>query len=127
MCPRVIWLFLVADICLVHLVRASNGPKPFLDFFEAYSQNPRGIDHDVLFLFKGFTRATLPDRFLQVIESLHGKSLFISDTGFDIQPYGLALKMFTQPYFCFLNSFSRPLAEGWLEMLNRHIRLPGVG
>ena len=117
----------MADICLVHLVRAHNQLKPFQQFIQAYSDFPAGVEHDLIFVFKGFRRKQVPPGYLELVGGLRYDSLFVTDIGFDIRPYGLALESFRHRYFCFINSFSRPLEPDWLEKLNRHIQLPNVG
>ena len=44
------------ELCLVHLARACNGIEPFRRFLDSYRDNPGGIDHDLLVVFKGFER-----------------------------------------------------------------------
>ena len=44
------------DICVVHLVRKKNGMEPFRSFLESYLENPAGVDHELLILYKGFFR-----------------------------------------------------------------------
>jgi hypothetical protein len=45
----------------------------------------------------------------------------------DIPAYLEAARRVSCEYLCFLNSYSRPLADGWLAALHRHARRPGVG
>src|SRR5208282_1102945 len=51
----------------------------------------------------------------------------MSDFGFDIRAYSLAARQLSHRYLCFLNSFSEPLAAGWLRTLHRWVLEPGVG
>ncbi|MBC8074609.1 MAG: hypothetical protein H7Y32_00915, partial [Chloroflexales bacterium] len=55
------------------------------------------------------------------------RALYLADVGFDIGPYAVAAQRFEHRYFCFLNSFSAPLADGWLASLYRQLLTPGVG
>src|SRR5205823_4773374 len=78
-------------------------------------------------IFKGFKDNQVPAEYVRMLEDFRYANLFVADSGFDIRPYRSALESFSQPYFCFLNSFSRPLDRNWLAKLNGYVRLPGVG
>ena len=49
-------LTVVPDICVVHLVRRKNGVEPFRSFLASYLENSAGINHELLILYKGFSR-----------------------------------------------------------------------
>lgn len=117
----------MADLCVVHLVRAANGVEPFRRFGHAYAQRPAGVAHDLVCVFKGFTGAEAPAEYREAAGALQFQTLFMRDWGFDLKAYGLAAREFPHPYFCFLNSFSEPRAEGWLAKLSEPVRQPGVG
>jgi len=46
----------VPDICVVHLARRKNGIEPFRRFIKSYLKNSAGINHELLILYKGFSR-----------------------------------------------------------------------
>ncbi|MHB1514627.1 MAG: hypothetical protein ACYCVY_02785 [Acidiferrobacteraceae bacterium] len=117
----------MSDICVVHLVRAANGLAPFSSFLDSYKNNPGGLDHQLLIIFKGFRRAadTVPYRTL--LADYPFQSFMISDYGFDIRPYFISAERFDHTYFCFLNSFSVLLDTHWLLKLYKHITRPEVG
>jgi len=117
----------MAEICVVHLVRARNGIKPFEGFLRSYAEHPGGVEHDLIVVFKGFRGKVLPAEYQEAVSGLRPRRLFARDFGFDLRAYGLAARSFPCRYFCFLNSFSALLDAKWLEKLTRAISQPGVG
>jgi hypothetical protein len=114
-------------VCVAHLARRKNGIKPFLRFIEAYTSRPPGIPCDLLIIYKGFPGNRVPPEYSGVLGDLPHIAYFVDDTGFDILPYFKAAKEFAYEYFCFLNSYSVILHEGWLRNLHMHIRGNNVG
>ncbi len=117
----------MAEIGVVHLVRARNGLKPFKDFLRSYAEHPSGVEHDLIVVFKGFRGKALPAEYQQAVSGVRHRTLFARDFGFDLRAYGLAARSFPCRYFCFLNSFSVLLDAKWLEKLTRAVAQPGVG
>jgi hypothetical protein len=117
------------ELCLVHLARACNGTEPFKRFLDSYRDNPGGIDHDLLVVFKGFERPEHAEEYRKLLTPFPYLSLEISDEGFDITAYFKAFEHYSEQYryFCFLNSFSVILDPEWLKKLHDHIVRPGVG
>jgi hypothetical protein len=52
---------------------------------------------------------------------------FIPDDGFDLDAYVGAAASLGRPRYCFVNSFSRIRAHGWLAALDGALARPGVG
>ena len=117
----------MADICVVHLVRAKNGIEPFSNFLESYEKYRSGIDHDLLIVFKGFHRKHNLSEYNQLLRHVSHKTLYIHDYGLDIRAYYLTAKINDNKYFCFLNSFSTVLDHEWLLKLYSHITKQGIG
>jgi hypothetical protein len=111
----------MAEIGLVHLVRARNGPQQLQTFIESYRVHPAGVAHDLLFVFKGFTDAQVPAEYNALLRGLSYEIFFVPDRGFDIEPYLAVARAFEHRFFCFLNSFSVVLADDWLAKLRAHI------
>jgi hypothetical protein len=116
----------MTDICLAHLVREQNGLAPFEKFIESYRSFPAGIAHKLLIILKGFERREVPE-YEDLLSGIEHEFLFVDDKGFDIQPYFAAARSFEYNYFCFLNSFSVILDEGWLLKLYKHIARADAG
>ena len=116
-------------LCVVHLIRAQNGIEPFVRFLDSYHQNNGGIDHDILFLFKGFDLPSSKDEHLRLLAPIQCITYDIPDTGFDITAYFAVAKRYggEYRYFCFLNSYSVIQDRKWLSKLYAQISLPEVG
>lgn len=117
----------MADICLVHLVRAKNGINPFINFLDSYKKYRGGIDHDLLLVFKGFDGENSTSEHRQLLKEISYKTLYMNDFGFDISAYFLAANNFNNKYFCFLNSFSTVLDNKWLLKLYSHVIKQNIG
>jgi len=119
----------IKELCLVHLVRAHNGTEPFRRFLDSYRDNPGGIEHDLLIIFKGFERPEHAEEYRKLLAPFPHLSLEISDEGFDITAYFKAFEHYSGQYryFCFLNSFSVILDPEWLSKLYQQIVEPEVG
>ncbi|MBI5627065.1 MAG: hypothetical protein HY935_07720 [Nitrosomonadales bacterium] len=117
------------ELCVVHLVRELNGIEPFERFLKSYRQNPGGIDHDLLIIFKGFNSDSEKAEHLKLLAPFRHSTLDVADVGFDITAYFTAAREFASEYryFCFLNSFSVILDNEWLRKLYEQISRPGIG
>jgi hypothetical protein len=107
-----------AQNCVVHLVRFANGVAPLRRFLDSYGRHPAGVSHDLLLLFKGF-EPSLPDEYEELLKGIPHQRRFISDRGFDVDAYFGLARTHEAAAFCFLNSFSVILADGWLAHLHR--------
>lgn len=116
----------MSDTCVVHLVRAANGFTPLRDFLDSYARHPAGRDHRLLLLFKGFA-PRLPAEYDRLLEEVAHERRFIAERGFDIDAYLQLAREHAAAYFCFLNSFSLILADGWLDKLYRALVEGGAG
>jgi hypothetical protein len=117
------------DIRVAHLVRRCNGLKPFKEFLESYKKYKSGIDHDLIIIFKGFSKRhkNQLDKYYELLNGIPYKTLFVSDFGFDMRPYFLVVKAFDYKYYCFLNSFSIILDSDWLLKMYNNMIKPNVG
>ncbi len=104
-------------LCVVHLVRAANGAAPLRAFLESYRRHAAGVEHDLLFLLKGF-REPLPVEHERLMGGVAHRRHFMPDRGFDIDAYFDAVRTHEAQWYCFLNSFSVILADGWLAKLH---------
>ena len=117
----------MSDLALVHLVRRQNGTAPFKRFLASYRAHPAGVAHKLVILFKGFGRECRTREHDALLEDLPHGRLFVPDRGFDLNAYFTAVERLNNGYFCFLNSFSRILDDGWLAKLYRCATSEGVG
>jgi hypothetical protein len=107
----------MTEVCVVHIVRASNGVDRLRTFIESYVEHPAGAEHDLLLIFKGFQHGTEPGEFAKLLADIRHKSVFVEDRGVDIGPYLLAAEMFDHAFFAWLNSFSIIQETGWLAKM----------
>lgn len=101
--------------------------EPFRSFLASYLENPAGIGHDLLIVYKGFYRKSNIAPYEKLLKNIPHENLMVADFGFDLRPYFIAVQQHNSKYFCFLNSFSVILDKDWLNKLYRHISRPGVG
>lgn len=107
-----------ARTAVVHLVRHMNGPAPFAAFMAGYERIATGLEHDLVLICKGFPDAAA---LTPIIERAAGHGpgrVELPDTGLDLGAYVAAASLLDHERLCFLNSFSEPLAPGWLALLD---------
>jgi hypothetical protein len=114
-------------VCVVHLVRSANGIGPFRAFLDSYRTHPAGGEHELLLLFKGFESADAASDYLALAEDLAVRSMFVSDEGFDLGAYFTVVHGDDRTHYCFTNSFSTILSDGWLASLYMALQQPNVG
>lgn len=115
------------EIGVVHLVRAANGLHTFERFWSSYLALPARTPHDLILIFKGFRDALEIGPFLDKTNGFGPYTIMMSDRGYDLTGYGIAIRKVRQPILCFLNSFSEILSDGWLAKMANHIHNPAVG
>jgi hypothetical protein len=87
-----------------------------------------GMPYNLLLACKGFDERPLAvplDRF--ALEAEERQLVSYPDTGYDIGTYRRAAEDVKTNYVCFLNSFSQPQQQGWLQKLVWALGLPDVG
>jgi hypothetical protein len=114
-------------VCVVHVVRALNGPAPFRAFVHALRGCPPGIGYELVLAFKGFASPEQAQPYLDDARGLPANAMFFPDTGFDLGVYLAAAARLRRERYCFLNSYSEPLSEGWLARLDTALDLGDVG
>lgn len=115
------------DVCVAHLVRRKNDISAFRTFIESYRRCTAHIPHDLLIIFKGYSPQDNLAAYDALLEGLQHKRTFVPDLGFDVRPYVVVARQQSHRYLVLLNSFSRILVPGWLEILYRAARRPDVG
>jgi len=114
-------------ICLVHLVRETNGIEPFARFVRSYREHEVGAEHDLVLLYKGFAGSEAVSAHRELMDGLRFEERFISDHGFDVDAYQRVGTQLARSRYCFVNSYSQVLADGWLAGLDNALRAPDVG
>lgn len=116
----------MSDLAVIHLVRKRNGTAPFSRFLGSYRAHPSGAPHELVIVFKGFDSDGTAE-YDVLLEGLPHKRIFVPDKGYDINAYFEAVEQLDFLHYCFLNSYSRILADDWLGNLYRWITTAGVG
>jgi hypothetical protein len=113
--------------CVVHLVHAVNGLEPFIAFVESWRRCPPGADCDLVLAMKAFAGVEEAEPYLMHIGDLAPEVLFLGDEGLDLGTYFAAAARLRRNRYCFLNSYSELLVEGWLAKLDAALGQPQVG
>jgi len=113
--------------CVVHLVRAANGPQSPRELARALRHHDAGIEYELVLAMKGFSSRTQAEPYIDELTKLSPTILFFPDIGFDVGVFlGAAKRLHRSRYF-FMNSHVRPTCDGWLAKLDRALQRPGVG
>jgi hypothetical protein len=110
-------------VSVVHLVRKANGPEPQAGFLEAFTAHTRADECELILACKGFDG---PEG-LMIQAAPRTYELRLPDVGYDLGTYRRAAEQVNSEYACFLNSFSRPLVKGWLDIMLAAAKQPRVG
>jgi hypothetical protein len=113
--------------CLVHLVREVNGLEALRGFAGALRAHPPGTSYELVLAMKGFSSPAQAGPYLAAVEDLAPRVLFFADRGFDLGVYFATAAQLRRNRYCFVNSFARPLVDGWLAKLDGALARPGVG
>lgn len=115
------------DVCVAHLVWKPLGFDVFEAFLDSYRAHRAGIGHELVLVFKGFSFGDERKEYTTLVEDVPHRPLDVPGDGFDITPYFAVARELGHRYLCFLNSYSRVVADDWLAMLHAQIEQPGVG
>jgi hypothetical protein len=113
-------------LCVVHLVRATNGVAPLARFVRSYVGQEGGAPHRLLLLMKGFRPSHALAEWDAVVEDVPHDRLHVDDAGLDVGAYVLAARRTDFDLYCFLNSYSEILDPEWLAKLLSHVRGDGA-
>lgn len=113
--------------CIVHLVRAANGPEPLRAFAASLRRHPPGVDCELVLALKGFPSPEAAKPYIDELSFLDPRPLFFDDSGLDLGVYFAAAKTLRADRYCFLNSYSVPLADSWLAKLDEALAQPSAG
>ena len=89
--------------------------------------HPAGIDHDLIFLLKGYPEGRLDSEIASLIGDVRHECLWVPDRGYDVETYWLLVRRGAFDYYCFLNSFSEILAPDWLAKIHANVSKDGIG
>lgn len=115
------------SIAVIYVALEQFGLAPFRDFVNSYRTHVAGVTHELVILFKGFCEREAASRYQDLLVGVSYHSLFLEDGGYDLGSYFKAVGLFKRDVYCFMNSRSVILVDGWLEMLYRYAKKPEVG
>jgi hypothetical protein len=113
--------------CVVHLVRAANGSEAFQAFLESWRRRDPGCVFELVLALKGFASSQAAQPYLELARDLKPQALLYPDVGLDLGVYFDAAQRLRRDRYCFMNSFSEPLVDGWLAKLDAGLLRPGAG
>ncbi len=115
------------SISVVHLVWQPLGPDVLAKFLAAYRRSPAGIPHRLTVVFNGFANEAERAPYTALLAGVDYQAVVLPAPVQDLPAYHAAARAVTSEYACFLNSYSEPLASGWLAALYAHVSRPDVG
>jgi hypothetical protein len=113
--------------CVVHLVRRGTSLEPFEEFLASYDAHPAGMPHELAIVFKGFRTPSETEPHLRHAGDRVHEVVYVDDSGFDLTAYFAAAARLGRARYCFLNSYSEILVDGWLALLSSALDDPTVG
>jgi hypothetical protein len=117
------------EIAVVHLVWAPTGARELKEFLAAYRAHTAGVEHRLAVILNGFDGRGDP-RLLEVERILEGvdhEQVVMPHSVLDLSAYRHVAEETDAGLLCFLNSYSRPLVDGWLSQLAAPLSRPDVG
>jgi hypothetical protein len=96
-------------------------------FISHYGSNKIILEHTVYILAKGFAQSTDLEHLKSECLSLGFLWVELPDDCFDLGAYYRAAQIINADYFCFLNSYSYPNCDFWLDLLFKALNQPNVG
>jgi hypothetical protein len=118
---------LSSEICVVHLVWAPLGAEMLARFAASYRRVSAGLDHDLAIVFNGFAEPADAGPWAGAVQDLPHERIFTPRKMLDLAAYEHAARQLDARVLVFLNSYSRPLDDGWLAKLAEPLRDPSVG
>jgi hypothetical protein len=112
---------------VVHLVWAPLGPRPLERFLAAYRRREPGSPHRLLIIFNGFTEEVDRSPWTRLLAGVEHEPLQLERPLLDLAAYREAVTRVAVARYCFLNSYSVVLADGWLHSLERALARPDTG
>lgn len=111
-------------LCLVFLAWTPLGVEPVERFVASYRRHPAGATHRLVFVLAGPRVDRAPWR--QALAPIQHEELE-RGTGMDLDHYRATVDRVVATRYCFVNTHSVVLADGWLDHIERALVRPGVG
>ena len=105
---------------LVYLSRGLDGGLLATKaFFSAYCDHPAGCPHELIVIMKGWFGVNGEDEIRQLAKTHSATVIDLPDDGFDWGAYMRVAPLLKHDFVCFCNTHSRPLVDGWLDLLKK--------
>lgn len=111
-------------LCLAYLSWMPYGLEPAERFLDSYRAHEAGAPHRLLVVFAGPEEDRGP--WHRAFAGVEHERLDVG-LGMDLDHYRAAVDCFPAERYCFVNTVSVVLADGWLGHLDRALNAPGVG
>ena len=112
---------------VIYLARKHEGIESFKRFVSSYTQNPCGLDHDLVVLYKGFDSNAARFEAGKAFHGVPHRAIELDDEGYDIGAYRKALEAISNEYVCFLNTHTEIASENWLRLMYQSMLLSDIG
>jgi hypothetical protein len=113
-----------APLCLAYLAWTPYGLAATERFLASYAAHPAGAEHRLLLLLAGPDGDRAP--WHEAFARFPHETLELG-MGMDLDHYRAAAERVVAERYCFVNTVSTVLADGWLGHLDRALLAPGVG
>lgn len=114
-------------LCLVYLAWAPLGPGPVERFVDSYLSHPAGADHTLVVGLKGFAADEDRSPWTRMLGRVAHESLELASDVLDLASYREIVERTAAVRYCFVNTETTVLADGWLGHLERNLLAPNVG
>lgn len=106
---------------------APLGPDALFRFADSYRRHPANDDHSLLVVFKGFSARQDLRPWRESLLGISYEELRMEANCVDLGTYRDVIEEVEASWYCFVNSESVVLADGWLATIARHLRDPDIG
>jgi hypothetical protein len=114
----------VPPLCVVYLCWTPYGVENAHRFVDSYRAHPAGADHVLLTVFAGPDENRTP--FYEAFAAVEHEVLDLG-LGMDLAHYRTAVEHFPAHAYCFVNTVTEVLSDGWLGLMRTALASQGVG
>jgi hypothetical protein len=114
-------------LCVLYLAWAPLGPEPVERFVDSYLSHPAQAPHTLLIGLKGFTADQDRSPWLTALGRVEHQPLELAADVLDLGSYREAVQSTSASHYCFVNTETVVMADGWLGHLEHNLLAPGVG
>ena len=112
---------------VVHLVWRPAGLDPFDAFLRAYAAHEPGAEHELVLVLNGFEDDAALEPYRGRAAGLAAREIVLAAPCLDLAAYRHAAQRLDHERICIVNSYSEPLADRWLALLEAPLADRRVG